>query len=175
MSSASLVGRCRITVPAAEKITTTISRITPVLMELSVCQSLRPAEPRVVAMSLASGKREMHVPSQSAENHEVLAHKRLSGPGRYPGWRLFGPYDPALERAKGDFTPLDAVVKSPAEVTQVLLQAKRAEVQGSKTELMAVISKLGHAFRVQNPPRPLGSFHRDHCGSWPNLDLKFGR
>src|ERR1017187_3570480 len=44
MSSASVIGRCKMTVPAAEKMTTKIMRITPVLMELSVCQRLRHAE-----------------------------------------------------------------------------------------------------------------------------------
>ena len=44
MSSASVIGRCRITVPAAEKMTTRIISTTPVLMELSVCQILRDTE-----------------------------------------------------------------------------------------------------------------------------------
>ena len=44
MSSASVIGRCRMTVPAAEKMTTRIISTTPVLMELSVCQILRDAE-----------------------------------------------------------------------------------------------------------------------------------
>src|SRR5215472_826038 len=44
MSSGSVIGRCRITVPAAEKITTRMIRMTPVLMELSVCQVERTTE-----------------------------------------------------------------------------------------------------------------------------------
>src|SRR5450631_417143 len=44
MSSESVMGRCRMTVPAAEKMTTKIIRTTPVLMELSVCQTWRDAE-----------------------------------------------------------------------------------------------------------------------------------
>src|SRR5581483_630994 len=44
MSSGSVIGRCNITVPAAEKITTRIIRMTPVLMELRVCQVLRNTE-----------------------------------------------------------------------------------------------------------------------------------
>src|SRR5579863_5661078 len=44
MSSGSVMGRCRITVPAAEKMTTRMINTTPVLMELRVCQVLRTAE-----------------------------------------------------------------------------------------------------------------------------------
>src|SRR5579862_6492519 len=44
MSSGSVMGRCKITVPAAEKMTTRMMRTTPVLMELSVCQIFRDAE-----------------------------------------------------------------------------------------------------------------------------------
>ena len=52
MSSASVIGRCKMTVPAAEKMTTRIIRTTPVLMELSVCQRLRHAERSDIAISV---------------------------------------------------------------------------------------------------------------------------
>jgi hypothetical protein len=41
ISSASVAGRCRITVPAAEIMTTRMSRMTPVLMAARVCQIFR--------------------------------------------------------------------------------------------------------------------------------------
>src|ERR1700727_1703114 len=44
MSSASVIGRCRMTVPAAAKMTHKIIRTTPVLIELRVCQILRGAD-----------------------------------------------------------------------------------------------------------------------------------
>ena len=51
MSSDSVIGRCKMTVPAAEKITTRMISTTPVLIELRVFQILRAAEPSEGAMT----------------------------------------------------------------------------------------------------------------------------
>src|SRR5580765_3251224 len=51
MSSGSVVGLCRMIVPAIEKMITRMIRITPVLTELRVCQVLRTAEPREKAIT----------------------------------------------------------------------------------------------------------------------------
>src|SRR5579871_5007602 len=54
MSSGSVMGRCRMTVPAAEKMTTRMMRMTPVLIELRVCQILRLVERSDRAISFSS-------------------------------------------------------------------------------------------------------------------------
>ena len=71
-SSGSVMGRCRITVPAAEKMTTRIMRMTPVLMELSVCQILRNTERSDGAISLqflAALNARSAPTSQNSSNH----------------------------------------------------------------------------------------------------------
>src|SRR5215469_3393469 len=131
MSSASLVGRCRITVPAAERITTTFSRITPVLMELIVCQSLRPAERRVVAITRLR-EQEMHVPGQRVKNCKVIVWQPLAGPARNSKRSALGHITQLWNKQKRDFALLAAARKSRVNVTQVLGSGEGAGVECPK-------------------------------------------
>src|ERR1700690_3970734 len=52
MSSGSVMGRCKMIVPAAAKITTRIRRTTPVLIDAAVCQILRSADLRATGVEV---------------------------------------------------------------------------------------------------------------------------
>ena len=72
MSSGSVIGRCRITVPAAEKMTTRMMRTTPVLIELRVCQLLRSAEPSDMTSSSSLVGNARSAPNPLAHVSEAL-------------------------------------------------------------------------------------------------------
>src|SRR5580700_7230080 len=80
MSSGSVIGRCRMTAPAAEKMTTKIIRTTPVFMELSVCQVLRDAvrsDWAIAFLVLAREECTFHANFWESANHftfNVLQH-----------------------------------------------------------------------------------------------------
>src|SRR5579863_1084783 len=78
MSSGSARGRCKMTVPAAEKITTRMISTTPVLIELSVCQISRKALRKLRAIpDPPTIERNARTPPHSSNSIKYRVHSEL--------------------------------------------------------------------------------------------------
>lgn len=144
MSSGSVMGRCRISVPAAETITVMMSRMTPVLIELSVCQTLLSEDREFPAISVPFVRCEGEMPS-----------RRQARPRRYGYARL-----PTNEKARS----------APDRAARVS-GLNRAVAKFSRATAKAV---LGHITQQLEGKREFGAGHARCPGSQRDVTRVLG-
>src|SRR5262249_39871377 len=110
MSSGSVMGRCKMTVPAAEKITTRMIRITPVLTELSVSQIFRYVQrsDKAITFDVLAEKNARSAPTSDVpQNWSAIKQLKDSSVGL--SWRCAWAITLNFSRGCRDFTQAETV------------------------------------------------------------------